>query len=511
MLKDAERLFTELGNKRAMSIAKNNLANTCLSIINVPNQSEAKKRLMRTEGKACFDSAIASAEADLNSAPAMEREGFERQLANRLFNRGIFLCTTFMTSSTTSITSTTTSVSSTTPTGTTSTTNSISTTPNTQSDKSVNDGVSDLVASNEHDNAAQLLLAPSAGTSGAGQQLDRLLGRVKGLLNLLVKNPSLATNKKLSSALNVDAMLQKAVVLLKSGDPSLFEHVNVVGRQQELDAIVTEYLLSTGDLVGAAKVASRMFFEDEYLLTHAAVVPARALVQYFETANKYCNTVPHWNSIVPHSNAVQSALKTLATPKGGPKRVFFCLDKSGSMSGSRMQRANANMLNIYDKYCNDEDEVGFVAFDTVISPRYQFDLGTKGENKFWQRDKIASATDAGGTTNFYTAMAHCVRQLKVGGEGQSNWIVALTDGDSHDTHKQVKKEIQVLASNGILIEVVVVGVEVRSSVVSICQDLCTVTQNSVYIDAKGGLDAMDEAFAKVAKVISGGDMVMESF
>jgi len=310
----------------------------------------------------------------------------------------------------------------------------------------------------------------------------------------------------------VDEMLQKAAALLKSGDPSLFEYVNVVGRQQELDAIVSEYLLYSGDLVGAAKVASRMFLEDEYLLTHAAIVPARTLLQYFTTTTKSPADDGAWNSsIVPHSSAVQSALETLAFPKGGAKRVFFCLDKSGSMYGGRIQRANANVLNIYDKYCNDEDEVGFVAFDSHISNTYKFDLGNKGENKIRQRGILASATDAGGGTSFYTAMEHCVRQLKEGGKGESNWIIALTDGDSNDTHTRVKKEIQMLASMGIVIEVVVVGVEVRSSVESICQDLCTATKNSVYIDAKGGLDAMDEAFAKVAKVISGGGMVMESF
>jgi HAMP domain-containing protein len=96
MLKDAERLFSELGNLRATSIAKNNLANTCLSMYKDGGDFTVKRPTLVREGTDCFNAAIASAEADLKQVnlTVAEKIEYEQQLANRLFNRGVFLCTT---------------------------------------------------------------------------------------------------------------------------------------------------------------------------------------------------------------------------------------------------------------------------------------------------------------------------------------------------------------------------------------------------------------------------------
>lgn len=210
---------------------------------------------------------------------------------------------------------------------------------------------------------------------------------------------------------------------------------------------------------------------------------------------------------------MKKALSSMHAPPTKPKRLHFCLDYSGSMAGGRMQRANQNMLMIYDKYCGDQDEVGFVRFNHEVDTRHgkTFALGIKNAA---QRDVLVDCNNAEGGTMFYRALEHCVNQMIAGGKakGQNNWIVALTDGDSRDTHSAVKRQLAKLKQEGTVVDLVIVGVDVSSSVKDICRDLCTATDDSKYIDASGGLEAMDAAFAQVAEAISGGDqVVMEEF
>ena len=84
----------------------------------------------------------------------------------------------------------------------------------------------------------------------------------------------------------------------------------------------------------------------------------------------------------------------------------------------------------------------------------------------------------------------------------ATWLVCLTDGDSNNEPGLAIKQNWGLHKEGHQIDVVIVRVDVSRQASEMCELLCTATPDSIYIDSKGGLSAMDKAFEEVAKVIS---------
>lgn len=61
------------------------------------------------------------------------------------------------------------------------------------------------------------------------------------------------------------------------------------------------------------------------------------------------------------------------------------------------------------------------------------------------------------------------------------------------------------------LHVIIIGFEVPSSVTKTCQVATSVTDKSMYIDARGGLEEMDKAFEQVVSIIGGSAITMETF
>lgn len=94
------------------------------------------------------------------------------------------------------------------------------------------------------------------------------------------------------------------------------------------------------------------------------------------------------------------------------------------------------------------------------------------------------------------------------------WIIALTDGESAWDFP-AKQVISRIAKNnkkgGPQIHVVVIGFEVPPEVADSVSVITKMTEKSMYIDAQGGLDEMDNAFETVASVIAGTAITIETF
>lgn len=206
------------------------------------------------------------------------------------------------------------------------------------------------------------------------------------------------------------------------------------------------------------------------------------------------------------------------------KNVFFCLDYSGSMGATflsnktgerstRIKSANENLLNIFDNHVADDDHVGFLRFDHMVDTKLYFQLEMKGPRVSYLRGIISEARITRGGTRMYFALNWAVDDiLKSDSCGQESWIVALTDGSSMDGPGAfINRVIDLNRKRRNKIHLVIVGVEVLSSVVEVCRRACTVSSKSVYIDSRGGLDAMNEAFEQVAAVIAGVSTTMETF
>ena len=127
---------------------------------------------------------------------------------------------------------------------------------------------------------------------------------------------------------------------------------------------------------------------------------------------------------------------------------------------------------------------------------------------------LSEATDAEGGTRLYAALNKCVSMALESGNSFDTWIIALTDGESawDFPAKQVISRIEKNnKKGGSLIHVVIIGFEVPPEVADSVSIITRITEKSMYIDAQGGLEKMDNAFETVASVIAGTAITMETF
>ena len=73
-----------------------------------------------------------------------------------------------------------------------------------------------------------------------------------------------------------------------------------------------------------------------------------------------------------------------------------------------------------------------------------------------------------------------------------------------ESHQYLLSEIRLLnRSYSAMIHVLIVSVDVESSIVEICSELCRVSRESMYMEVKDGPDDLDDALAKVASLVIG--------
>lgn len=189
---------------------------------------------------------------------------------------------------------------------------------------------------------------------------------------------------------------------------------------------------------------------------------------------------------------------------GGAKSVVFCVDTSGSMRGPRIQKAQENLLMIFDQYIEDEDHMSVVTFSNTLTTRFELQEVFAGKRSRLRMMTEASCSSAGGGTAFWDALASCVDSLKPSPSGNQQWIVALTDGaDQHSqrhTLASARAAIQGAAGKP---DLIVIGIQLDANIKPDMQSLCEATENSIFIDASGDLASLDDAFQQVAEMICG--------
>jgi hypothetical protein len=95
-----------------------------------------------------------------------------------------------------------------------------------------------------------------------------------------------------------------------------------------------------------------------------------------------------------------------------------------------------------------------------------------------------------------------------------SWIIALTDGESAWDFPAKQVIARIAKHNnkrGPQINVIIIGFEVPSQVSESVAAITSITEKSLYIDVRGGLDEMDNAFETVVAVITGTAITMETF
>jgi len=194
-----------------------------------------------------------------------------------------------------------------------------------------------------------------------------------------------------------------------------------------------------------------------------------------------------------------SLLKT--SNENSAKSVVFTVDVSGSMRGPRIERARDNLLKIFDEYIEDEDQLSMITFDNNTTEI--FPLQEVGMNRDRLRREASDACRVRGGTAFYDALIESSQRFNsdLAGSESQQWIIAITDGaDQHSKNTLEKALAQVQASPGNP-NLIIVGIELESVIKPRMEKLATATDSSVFIDASGGLQSLDEAFQQVAELI----------
>ncbi|CAB9502209.1 expressed unknown protein [Seminavis robusta] len=474
VLEEALDLFNLMGNQKAVGVANNNLGTMVLQEQMERSSSTSRSAEVYQAGMKYFEETIRIGTFEYQNADFDDNRGdYVKQLANRYFNRGMFYIV------------------------------------NKQQESSfdlVQTGISDLKRAKTLDAETYLYWTERGQlVQKARTEFFCYLRRARGIMTLMQVDP------EFEDCWGVEALISRADDMLHNPDyitSNLFENVGLVARKQQINDLRIQWALIKKDNHAAATMAMKILVEDEYVIDTVLMNCVTTLNTYFDLHGQP-NQVPNLTSGVKRETR-RGQVDSLRQAKN----VVFCLDYSGSMAGERMKRANANLKWIYQEHCLDKDYVGFARFNHAVDDKLYFDLARKGNNQDEHLDILGKALDAEGGTRLYAALNKCVNMCQDSGNDYDCWIIALTDGESawDFPAKQVITRISKHnKQGGPQINVVIIGFEVPSQVAESVATITSITEKSLYIDARGGLDEMDNAFEQVAAVITGTAITMETF
>ena len=139
-------------------------------------------------------------------------------------------------------------------------------------------------------------------------------------------------------------------------------------------------------------------------------------------------------------------------------------------------------------------------------PTLVFDLQRKDGHHEDHLEILGAPVDAEGGTRLMAALHMCTNMAVASMNPFDTWIIALTDGESawDFPAKNVIDRIEKHNKEGTSkLHVIVIGFEVPSELGDSVAKITSITDKSLYIDARGGLDMMDQAFEQVASIITG--------
>mmetsp|Transcript_3599 Transcript_3599/g.7179 ORF Transcript_3599/g.7179 Transcript_3599/m.7179 type:complete len:1732 (-) Transcript_3599:138-5333(-) len=269
VLKDSLRIFRGMGNNKAVSVTCNNLGNIVLAIfIDMKHEEcDVKFGLTRKEiiafGTAYYHEAIMMGEAAYDEFH--EKEGwtpncldFMQHLSNRYFNRAMFLLTVKDDHS--------------------------------QPLEIERLGIRDLGISRDMD--VEIIDQGEEVGWGRINRSEKLfqvgLTRIRGLILLL----EMGYPDEWNIQGKLDELLDIMNAEATKDHSNLFREIGYVGRLQQVETELMKYNMLQNDIDGAAAVAVRPLYEDEYLLAETKVEAIQVLLGYIRLhGDKWDETV----------------------------------------------------------------------------------------------------------------------------------------------------------------------------------------------------------------------------
>ena len=262
VLSESLSLFTQLGNKKAIAIANNNLGITCLTMYRTLESVGGDRICGMTideiieRGTLHFDQAIALGEEALSDIN--EKEGwsksfliFMQQLSNRYFNRSMFfLCVRKS---------------------------------HPDPEEAEHLGMKDLTVTREMDIEVSENGGDDLFQDDESARFALVLGRIRGLLILM--RMSYPDDWDLEELFEV--AIDELSVAKDNPHHAIFRDVAPAGMMQQLDTDLIKFVEVDRDgIIMAARIGIRMLVEDEYVLPDAALKAAETLLHYLDVVEK---------------------------------------------------------------------------------------------------------------------------------------------------------------------------------------------------------------------------------
>ena len=257
LLTDALSLFRRAEDQKAIGIADNNLGNTLLAM---RNQKLSTGRCFQIDGSCAQKLALQSYDESISltmdeyEKSSLSAENDDRhtklaeQLANRLFNRGLFFLLTAKDKCATN--------------------------------DAIEKGHQDLVKARELDCEIRNIWVETRQIhKNSVRYFERLLRRAVGLIGLMRQGVIEDASWNIAELLD-EANSLLFVVWNVPGSP-LFHNLSPTGRLQQLEAIAIRFELCRGDVGKAAFIATRMLVQDEYIESYAFSAAASAFLTCF--------------------------------------------------------------------------------------------------------------------------------------------------------------------------------------------------------------------------------------
>lgn len=465
---DALMLFRKINDRKAIGIASNNLANTLHAMRHEGQPDE--NMCTPTAALDLYNDAIAIAEQDLADAGSEEDKAeFAQQLSDRVFNRGLYLMMAHRDEG--------------------------------APENAIDMGYSDIERTRQLDYDIQdfwldrrLLLKHSAAV------FVQKLRRVHGLLEYY-------DDDTLRQIWDARDLIGEADQLLFAAwdQPTapLFYDITRMGRLQQLESALIRLELVCNNNAEAGRFAMRVFTEDEYIMESLFKNAATAVLRLLNDGQP----VP-WASDVASSTRVDlrtmvSTCKNFSLDLG--KRVVFSFEISESWELDPLhEKICSNCRKIYDECINPSDLFGLVA--NTSDGDLRVPLRTKRENLQNQVQMLTTAVTSTRERNDAPSCFPYTAQMLLDSTDDSldSFVLHITDGCSSDagTWDAMKRQIEHWDSERhTKLHIIVVGLGLQGTDVALrCQDLCSVTDDSFYVDVTmNNIDTVFESISALMK------------
>ena len=250
---------------------------------------------------------------------------------------------------------------------------------------------------------------------------------------------------------------------------------------------------------------ARQFLNYALSLSHriSTSVKNNCLVTLIDMYDKYGS---------PADKALAQKMRKHVGVQGPPKHVHFVLDVSGSMSGSRITRCRESINKIVVQYLGPGDTVSLTTFHSTSRNVFTGLEVIKDQKTITY--KIYNETPVGAATLFYDTVGSVVHSTVSNSiANKDQWIVALTDGEDNRSGTYKNRSTDCVKDNLIDmigvndINLIVITVDLTD--VGEIKKMTSASNNGMHIHARNTTD-IEEAFGKVAAIISKGQVHMET-